>query len=354
MVSTFVLFLLPFIFLCLLDVFDYKGKLYKWIYFFSCIGILWFSSEIAEHSGDFINYRDSFENVNSWQEYIAGSTLKGYAFEPGFLAVYFLIKQFITIDGNLAVVLVVLLAGGGLLHFIPRYTSYIFIALVIYIAHFYWWLGIVLIRQMCAMVLLFPIISSLQEEKWKRSVILVGLAALFHASVLIFYVFLLMKRWKLFVNVRSVITLIVLAFILGYLNIFSMFIPSIAGYIPRGDILVNYLRTGTERSMNILAYLEMLTILFVALKYRLTLSRINKYTDIAIEFLIYSVLLGGLFFHYEVGARFTMYFNFYAYLILLPAFISIFKQNLLNRMFYVLGLVSYMMIFLVRFVYITL
>lgn len=45
--------------------------------------------------------------------------------------------------------------------------------------------------------------------------------------------------------------------------------------------------------------------------------------------------------------------NFYSYLILLPAFIFIFKQNLLNRMLYVLGLGGYLTVFLIRFVYIT-
>lgn len=353
MVSTFILFLLPFIFLSLLDVFDYKGKSYKYIYIISCIGVLWFSSEIAGYSGDFINYRDSFENVNSWKEYMAGSTLKGYAFEPGFLALYFLIKQCITTDGNLAVVLVVLFAGGGLLYFIPRYSRYIFIALMIYIAHFYWWLGIVLIRQMCAMILLFPIICFLREEKWKKSLIFIALAALFHASALIFYVFLLIKRLKLFVNVRRIIILIALAFIVGYLDIFSIVISFIVGHIPRGAVLMNYLMEGSERSVNILAYAEILLILFIALKYRFRLHRVNKYTGIAIEYLIFSVLIGGLFYHYEIGTRFIMYFNFYSYLILLPAFIFIFKQNLLNRILYILGLGCYLMLFLIRFVYIT-
>lgn len=353
MVSVFVFFLLPFIFLCFLDIFDYKGRAYKWFYFFSCVSILWFSLGIAEDSGDFVNYKESFENVDSWQEYITGSTLKGYAFEPGFLAIYLLIKQFITTDGNLAVILVGLFAGGGLLYFIPRYSRYAFIALVVYIAHFYWWLGVVLIRQMCAMVLLFPIISFIQEEKWKRSVILVALAALFHASALIFYVFLLMKWRKLFMNVQRIFILISLTFIIGYLNIFDKVVFFIADHIPRGNILKMYVMAGSDRSLNILAYIEMLLILFIALKYRLILRQVNRYTDIAIEYLIYSVLLGGLFFHYEIGTRFIMYFNFYSYLILLPAFIFIFKQNLSNRIFYVLGLCTYLMIFLIRFVYVT-
>lgn len=353
MVSTFILFLLPSIFLSSLDVFNYRGSAYKWIYFFSCVAILGFSFEIAEYSGDFINYRDSFENVNSWKEYLAGSTLKGYAFEPGFLALYFLIKQCITTDGNLAVSLVVLIVGSGLLYFIPQYSHYAFIALVIYITHFYWWLGIVLLRQMCAMVILFPAVRFLQEEKWKKSAFFIALASLFHASALIFYVFLLTRWMKLFENIRRIIILISLSFIIGYLNIFNTIVFSVASHIPRGEVLVNYLLAGSERSMNILAYVEMLLILFMALKYRLKLQQVNKYTDVAISFLVFSSLIGGLFYHYEIGTRFVMYFNFYSYLILLPAFTFIFKQTLANRILYVLGLESYLLIFLIRFVYIT-
>ena len=353
MVSTFVFFLLPLIFLSFLDVYKDRGKTYGWLYFLSCAYILSFSSGIVERSGDYINYRDSFENVNSWQEYIAGSTIKGYAFEPGFFTLYFLIKNFPTTDGNMAVVIVTLLSGGGLLYFIRKYSRCFFIALVVYIAHFYWWLGIVLLRQMCAMVILFPVIRLLQEEKWRKSIMLIALASLFHASALIFYVFLVIKKLKLFRNERKVIFLLVFSFLVGYLDLFTIGISLIAGYVPRGMVLMNYLMEGSERLMNILAYVEMLLVLFVALKYRLKLLQVNKYTDIAIEFLIFSLFIGGLFYHYEIGSRFVMYFNFYSYLILLPNFISLFRQNLLNKGLYVLGLECYLLIFLIRFVYIT-
>jgi uncharacterized membrane protein len=56
---------------------------------------------------------------------------------------------------------------------------------------------------------------------------------------------------------------------------------------------------------------------------------------------------------YEIGARFVQYFPLFAYLILIPSFIDIFKKNLANRLSYIFILSSYMTLYLVRFVYIT-
>lgn len=354
MVFIFLFFILPLILLCGLDVFSSSARHRASVYGSACLYILIFSYTLVQQSGDFINYRESFENVNSWREYIAGSTLKGYAFEPGFLLVYFLIKYLITTDGNTGVTIVTLLSGAGLLYFIPKYTRYFFIALLVYIAHFYWWLGIVLLRQMCAMVILFPVIGWIQETKWKKSLIVIGGASLFHASALIFCLFLGMKKLCFFKYPWRVVALIGIVFLFGYMDILKVTISLVSGYIPRGEILMNYLLQSSNRSMNLLAFVEMLVILGIALKYRARLQQDNRYTEIAIELLIGSLLLGGLFYRYEIGMRFVLYFNFYSFLILLPSFIAIVKQDWINRSFYVGLLVSYLCVFLIRFVYITL
>lgn len=353
MVVLFLWFILPLILLCGMDIFCFPIRRTVNLYRIACLYILIFSYTLVQQSGDFINYRESFENVNSWQEYISGSTLKGYAFEPGFLLIYFLIKYLITTDGNTAVTIVMLLSGGGLIYFIPKYTRYFFIALLVYITHFYWWLGIVLLRQMCAMVILFPVIRWIEEKKWKKSLLGIGVAALFHASALIFYLFLLAKIFHFFTYSRKVVALIGIAFFLGYLDILQIGISQVAEYIPRGEVLMSYILEKSGRSMNLLAFLEMLLILGIALRYHIQLLQVNQYTTIAIEFLIGSLCLGGLFYRYEIGTRFIMYFNFYSFLILLPSFITVVKQDWMNRSIYVGLLVSYLCIFLIRFVYIT-
>ena len=354
MVQTFVLFFLPFFLLSFLDICKSHKQNYELIYFLSIIYVLFFSSLLVEYSGDFVNYKDSFINVNSWNEYLAGSTIKGYAFEPGFLAIYFFVKNLITQDAHKGITIITLLAGGGLLYFIPKYTRYVFIALLVYIAHFYWWLGIVLLRQICAMVILFPLLSLLRENKWKKAAILIGCAALFHASALIFYVFLFARKINLFKNGYRNFILIFLAFLFGYMDIIKIVLSFLGGFIPRGDVLIRYISSTSGRSMNVLAYVEMLFILYAALKYRNKLQFVNKYTDIGIEFLIWSLLIGALFYHYEIGTRFTMYFNFYSYLILLSSFVAVFKRNVLNKSLYICLLGTYMCVFLVRFIYITL
>lgn len=354
MTLLFILFFIPLVALSLLDVFGVNLKLKKRIYFLASVYVLFFTFSILEKSGDFVNYTESFDNINSLSDYVQGnSLLKGYAFEPGFFFSCFMIKNLITADSTLAIMLITLLAGAGLLYYIPKYTVYFFIALVVYIAHFYWWIGVVLLRQMCAMVILFPLFHFLHELKTGRIILLVSIASLFHASALVFFIFLFLHKIKFFWNLKIVIFVIAVTFFVGYCDVFKSIITVVTNYIPRGEVLMDYLTSDDNRSLNVLAYIEMLMVLGIALRFKNRLQLNNQYAAIAVELLICSTILAGLFFHYEIGSRLTLYFNLYSYLILIPTFMSVFKESIGNKILYTSFLCLYLGIFLVRFVYIT-
>ena len=350
MVLNFVLFYIPFILLSLFidsSIREVKNK--KILYFFACIYILSFSWSLIEKSGDYKHYRDSFNNIESWTDYLVGTALKGYEFEPGFVSLNLTIKNFLTIDAFYGIGIITLLAGGGLLYQMFKYSRYSFIVLVVYLAHFYWWSGIVLLRQMCALVVLFPIIRFLAENKIKQTICLILLASLFHSSALIFLFFLFARRLNL---LKFNKLYIIIAFLIGYLDIFKTIVIIVSFIIPRGDVFVKYL--GDEsRLMNPMGILEMFLIMYIALKYRNKLSLDNKFYNTALDLLSFSILLTLCLMRYEIGFRFNQYFNLFSFVILIPSFIDIFKKNIANRLSYIFILSCYMTIYLVRFVYIT-
>jgi len=323
-----------------------KKKLYIFLLFF-VITYSFFVSNIVL-SEDKANYEYNFSLLTTIGDYIDG-TATGRRYEAGFQLLNIIIKLFIN-NENYAVRLIVALCVLGVTYKIYQYSpQFLFFSLLIYIGRFYGWNGIILLRQTCALVILFPLLKLIPEKKYFKVLLLILFASLFHISSLL-YVFVI-PLYRIFQNKKFLIFSVIVSFIFGYFDIISRLIMVIAGFIPRGNALLRYI-LNQGKSGNIIAYLEMLFVLGIALYYKQKIRLNNKYADIAITYLGFAVVLTGLFQRFEIVNRFAMAFNFYAYIILLPAFICLLRKNWKERLVYVGILGTYLFVFFIRFYYI--
>lgn len=351
-------FLFVYFILCLFSLLDISNIPVLWkskIYIFLCFFLSAFTFIILKVSGDYVNYADSFENIESWTLYLSGSnlTIKGYELEPGYVALELIVKALFSSDVRTGVAILTILGLLGLLLQIPKYTKYILAALIVYFAHFYWWLGLVLVRQMIAMAILFPIVHLLAYEKYWKAIFLVILASLFHASMLVVLLLVLFIRSDFCKTGKSIILVIFLSLLFGYMNGIKVVLSIIGNIIPRGDVFIRYISEGGSATINPIAYCEMLLLFFLAYRYRDKLHTHNNYTRIAIRILLVSLIVTGMLCRFEIASRFAMLFNFYSFLILVPSLIGVLKCNLSNKIFFLSMLLLYMMIFLIRFVAVT-
>lgn len=350
---TYILFSIPLILLSYADLSTFSCKVKNRIFCLLSLIILFFSVANSDKSGDFINYVDSYNNISSFTEYINGSSIKGYGFEPGYIILNLFVKQFIE-DSYVGVTCIMVLSLCAILSLIPRISSFLLISLSIYFAHFYWWIGFVLLRQSLAMFVVFPVIRLTYYGKYWKAIFFILLASCFHASSLIWLFFLLLYRIRNILSIKKRFFIVVFCSILGYSNAVLFFLEIIGRYIPRGDVLVSYIiESNSDRVFNPLAYFEMIFIWIIAIRYREKLMGYNAFFDVYEYILFVSIIVSGLFINFEIATRFAMFFNFFSYLFLIPSFLFLFRKTISNRLSYLALLSFYLFIFYVRFVLIT-
>ena len=332
------------------DIFATPTSLRKKIYFFLSCAIAIFSFLIYDKipATDAVNYVYNYDSLSSFADYIKGINRGIHGYEAGFSLVSLFMKIFIN-NGVFAMSLIAALGVLGITYQISRYTQFWFIALLVYIGHFYGWNGLILLRQTCALVILFSLLKYIPEKKYFRAILLILLATLFHASSLIYL--LVFPLYKILQNNKLVFVAIIASFLIGYFEVIPRFIIMISDSIPRGEILENYI-LNPGKGINWLSYLVMLFVWSVAVYFKQTLCQNNKYVEVSIVYLGLAIICAGLFQQFEIVIRFVMSFNFYAYVVLFPAFIYIFKNNWQNRLMYVSLLGVYLLLFFVRFFYI--
>jgi hypothetical protein len=347
---TLVLFFLAVSIFSLSDTFKMQLSLKRNIYFLLSLAIAIFSLLrcTGDTGHDITNYRNFYSSLSTFNDFINGTNRGTYSFEIGYGFINAFIKMFIE-NGTYGIALIVLFNILGVTFGIYRYTQYCFIALLVYIGRFYGWNGIILIRQTCALAILFPLIKIIPEKKYFRGTLIILLASLFHISSL-FY-FLAFPMYKIFRNNKILMIAVVISFFMGFFDIIPQLIIAISGFIPRGRILVAYVLS-SGKGANMLGYVEMLFVLCAAVYFKARLCRNNKYIELAIVYLGFAVMFGGMFQRFEISTRVTTLFSFYAYIIILPSFINIFKKYLIERLTYVSILSTYLLVFFIRFFYV--
>lgn len=326
------------------NIYRYK-RVNQLCYVFLSFGVVFFSFSIFTHSGDYIPYYYYLESINHNHDFSVQNFV--YDYELGWAWMCFLLEKLVTNDSTLLMQILLIIPLTAFLFFY-RKSKLPILTLAIYIAHFHWWIGVVLLRQCFATIFVFIALYNLySDRKLINYFIFCLIATLFHSSAIIFFVLPFVLRIP--IKGLWLYLSILVAFILGQLGFINSVLYTILPSLERGDVYSKYIEA--TRGFNILAYIEMLIVFILIKKNEFSYDENHRRFWIMLSWL--SLILCGLLFKMEVASRFSSYLNMPIYLFAVPHIINSFKQRK-TKVYAWCILSSYLFVYLFRFVYITL
>ena len=304
--------------------------------------VLAFTVHYIRLSGDYVNYFNYLSFINANRAFDLDRFL--YAYELGFSAWSYLVAKLWSGNVHLMVVVVTLVPIVFYFLYFKYKSVYPLVSLTIYVAHFHWWLGFVLVRQMYAVCFLLVALHFLSRSKWLLYLLFIGVAALFHNSVLFFLVLPLWLKYLPSFKWQNI--LILLMFVVGKLGIASV-VGSLLPFLDRGSEYERYLHRAT--GLNILSYLEMYVV-FLLLSRRRSQIETSEY-KLGLSLSALALIVCGFFIDLSFASRLAMYFNFYVYLIVFPQWLKSLPAR--TRLVSVVVITAYLFIFLFRFIIVT-
>lgn len=333
--------IIPMLFVYPKIILGYKTKNFI-LYLIAASFLLVLNSLLYKFSGDYIPYILYLESIRN--ELSFSNQLLQYNYEIGFSFFCWLLKSLLG-DANSVYLFLIFIPSIILLSSFYLKSKIPLLSLVIYIAHFHWWIGLVLIRQLCASIFVLIAIDYLLN---KRSLlfycIFIICATLFHNSAV---VFLMLPIYLYFdFNIKYQITLIAFSFIIGQTNLINSFVGLIFDNISRGSVYTTYI--GTERGLNYLAYVEKIMVFIFMFKCRVTNNVAYKNN---LLFYSFALIVCGLLFKTEVASRLLSYFDIYIYVYIIPSILLFLNKK--NRILFTIIVFPYLLFYLYRFISIT-
>ena len=315
------------------------------IYLISSRLLLMLNSLLYKFSGDYVYYILYIDSIQSKISFADQIQLVHYNYEIGFAFLCWILKVMFG-DSNLVYQILIFIPSVFLLSSFYIKSKIPLFSLVIYIAHFHWWMGLVLIRQLYALIFVLLAIWYLFN---KRSVlnycIFILIASLFHNSSL---VLLLLPVYMFFnFDIKYQIMLILIFFIIGQIGVLSFAFDLVFSNISRGSTYANYLEI--DKGLNYLAYLEKVLVFLLLIKWKNKLSETIYRNNLL--FYSFALIVCGLFFKTEVASRLLTYFDIYIYVYIIPLLIWNLKRK--QRIMAFMVVIPYLFFYLYRFIYIT-
>ena len=304
--------------------------------------VLAFTVHYIRLSGDYVNYFNYLSFINANRAFDLDRFL--YAYELGFSAWSYLVAKLWSGNVHLMVVVVTLVPIVFYFLYFKYKSVYPLVSLTIYVAHFHWWLGFVLVRQMYAVCFLLVALHFLSRSRWVLYLLFIGVAALFHNSVLFFLVLPLWLKYEPSFKWQNI--LIFLSFVVGKIGLTGI-VSSLLPFLNRGGEYERYLNESV--GLNILSYLEMYVV-FLLLSRRRSQIETSEY-KLGLSLSALALIVCGFFIDLALASRLAMYFNFYVYLIVFPLWLK--SQSVRTRWVSVLVMSAYLFVFLFRFIIVT-
>lgn len=324
----------------------YKVASYRFLkngmFLLLAICLLCFTAHYIAYSGDYWNYCYFFHALDGDKDFSQNVFL--YSYEIGFKFFSFLLAKIWDDNVHSMVVTATLIPICSYLFLFKLNSAYAFLSLSIYVAHFHWWLGFVLLRQMYAVCFLLLALYFLSRSKLIYYILFVVLATLFHSSAAIFLLFPLWNKLQFSFKWRN--ALILAAVIVGKVGVTTV-LPAILPYFSRGEAYEGYL--DARMGLNILSYIEMYIVFFL-LSMRSHLIASARYR-LGIDLSFFSLVLCGVLIDLEIAARMAMYFSFVVYIFIFPMYVK--SLRLGHRLVITCVMLAYLFLFLYRFIYIT-
>lgn len=316
------------------------------IYYLICtLFLILLSILLIPYSGDHDPYVIAINSINSINDPF--NQQDHWEMEKGFIATCWFFKQIFSSTNNILTVITLIPICFYCYRF-RRHNAIPLFSLAIYIAHFHWWMGVVLVRQMYAII--FIIIAM---DIWLRYdgkickklllyYIFCFIAYNFHNSSIIFYFVPFVLQVHLSFTWQCLI--IIGTFIIGQLGVLTNWITTILPELDRGENYINYLYTAN--GLNAFAYIEKLMVFFFIYSQRKYFS--NKiYAQKILMFYTLCLSVCGILFKMEVSSRFSSYFDFIIYLFVIPQLLSNMPAKKRQTFFVILAI--YLIIYFIRF-----
>lgn len=317
----------------------------NFLYVTGAISLLLFSIGLVSHSGDYDPYTILIADIEPTYSLFTQDTR--WDMEYGFIALCWFFRQFSN-DIHLTFVAITLLPLFFYVYRLNRYSAIPLLSLAIYIAHFHWWIGIVLVRQMYAVVFILVAVHVWLSDSnmWRKTILyylLCVIAYNFHNSSVVFLILPLVLCFRLSFFWQCVI--VAASFVIGQLGVFIDLVSAILPNLERGETYMDYLEL--TRGLNSLAYVEKLCVFFFLFAQRKYFPD-KRYAQNILMFYTLCLSFCGIFFNMEVSSRFSSYFDFFIYLFIIPLLLKRMPRKRKTECFIVIAL--YLLIYFIRFI----
>jgi len=263
--------------------------------------------------GDTYVYIDVFKKNDFTWSYIISKK------DIGFGIFQMILKHFST-DPQIMIFTTALITNGLVVFVLYNYSRIFELSLYVYITGGLFLVSMNGIRQVLAAAIAFTGIRFLMEGSWKKYILVVLLASLFHQSALILIPIYFIVRFKAWSKVTIALILLSIVIVTGYGYFSSLLFSAI-----KDTQYANY-KNFHEGGANVIRGVVYAVPLLIAFVGRNKLRRMFPNSDIVINM----TLLGFVFMVVStqnwIFARVSIYFDFY-YLILISWIIKLFREK---------------------------
>lgn len=321
-------YLIIFIIVAVLCIFDFAKIEKKWIYLLLAILLILFAGCRFNTGPDLVEYEDFYLETPPLREFLFHySDLSYLPIEPGYLMLGSIFKTFGLSFSNF---LLALTLGYVAIFFavLPKYTKHILFAVLLYVYYCYF-TGFSAIRQVFATAIFFYGIQYIKDKKFLKYFVCITIAVSFHYSAAILYFLYFVGNRK--ISFRAVIIILCSCVLIERLHLMAyaaeMLIRVISSSPAVQSLAGKYLEYLSEEATNIYSsiFFEWLLLIVLSALARKKLEIRVPYYDVFFNVLWIGLVVYTLFSSLGLG-RIILYFKV-SYVILVPYLVYLIKEK---------------------------
>lgn len=264
-----------------------------------------------------------FRTYSEVYTFFSGKSIKVGAMEIGFGALMGILHK-ISSNPQFLFLMTSIIINLGIVIFLKNYSEHVTLSMYFYITTYIYYGTMNGIRQYIASVILLLGFKWMIKGNFKKYLIYIGIASLFHTTALLMIPVYFLARRDVYSWSNLIFTgVIAVAFVFyrPFVNVMFKFLKD-SQYGHYGEVMVN-----TSNGANILRiFVCIVPIIFVLLYKERAIKVYGTKVNIVINLCIYGMLFMILAYRHVFYARFFMYFDVF-YLLLLPKLCNMFDKK---------------------------
>jgi len=270
-------------------------------------------SGLRSNIGDTIFYKHSYEiNDYTWNFVLKQKDI-------GFAVLKMILKQFST-DPQILIFTTALITNVLIVIILYNYSRIFELSLYVYITSGLFLVSMNGIRQFLASAIAFTSIKFLMNGSWKRYMVVVLFASLFHLSALILIPIYFIVRFKAWSKVTIALVLLSIVIVIGYGQFSTLLFSAIQ------DTQYGNYKDFNEGGASILRVVVNAIPLVIAFLGRDRLRKIFPNSDVVVNMTLLGFVFMLIATQNWIFARFTIYFSLFQ-LILISWIIKLFREK---------------------------